>query len=196
MELLLSSMYQWLRIQCSYIAHSVGASKGVKINADDLFVDTVAKAIRLQSNYTDQGKTLKPWLKTIAINQAITMGNKLKKQALKHVDTNVVNQDGDEMDLMDNMENPELAGISLEDDLISRANIEQINACIDEMSPVFRDVIRLSIVEGRTYAEIAKILDIPQNTVSSRHSRGREELTLKLKDLAAEFGIHSKKKEK
>jgi RNA polymerase sigma-70 factor (ECF subfamily) len=196
MELMLSGEYPWLRWKCSYIAYSVGISKGVKINPDDLFVDTVAKAVRLQHNYTDLGISLKPWLGTIAANLAITMGNKLRKKSMNEQDTNVKTQDGEDLDFMDNMEKPEVGGASVLDDLISNINIKLIDDAIASITPTYAEVIRLNMIEGLTYAEISAKLDIPQNTVSSRVSRGREELTPLLKEMASEFGITGKKKEK
>jgi len=196
MELLLSTEYDWLRVKCSQISHSLAIKKGVKVNVDELFVDTVAKAIRLQHNYTDRGLTLRPWLTVVAKNQAITMANVLQKKAAKHQETTVTNEDGEEIDFLENMEHPDLQGNSIEGDLISRFNMQQINDAIENIHPQYAEVIRLNMIDGLTYAQISAKLDIPQNTVSSRVSRGREELAPVLKDLAIEFGITGKKKEK
>jgi RNA polymerase sigma-70 factor (ECF subfamily) len=196
MELLLSGEYPWLRRKCAYIATSVGASKGVKINSDDLFVDVVAKAITLQDKYSDLGISIKPWLGKMVSNMAITMGNKLLKQANRNIEIIVVNEDGEEVDLMDNMANPALRGASIEEAFIANADMDQIEAAISKIKPVYAEVIRLNMVEGLQYDAVAEQLKISINTVSSRVSRGRAELRALLEDLAGDYGITGKKKEK
>jgi RNA polymerase sigma factor (sigma-70 family) len=124
------------------------------------------------------------------------MANVLQKKAAKHQETTVTSEDGEEIDFLENMEHPDLQGNSIEGDLISRFNMQQINEAIEKIHPRYAEVIRLNMIDGLTYAQIAAELNIPQNTVSSRVSRGREELAPVLKDLAIEFGITGKKKEK
>lgn len=196
MELLISAEKEWLRRKCSYEAYLQGIKIGVKINPEDLFVEVVAKAIKSQHTYTDMGKTIKPWLSKIAENHAKTLAQKAKKQQMNEAEISPTNEDGEEFDLLANIKNPGGEVMSLEAQLMSEEEIAIINDAIAQLNPAFAEVIRLNIVEGYTYIEISKMLDIPINTVSTRVSRGREDLRVVLKDLAAEHGITGKKKEK
>lgn len=49
-----------------------------------------------------------------------------------------------------------------------------LQAAIDELPPAFQDVFLLSIVQGLSYQQIARTLDIPRGTVMSRLSRARQ----------------------
>jgi RNA polymerase sigma-70 factor (ECF subfamily) len=53
---------------------------------------------------------------------------------------------------------------------------QDILAAVRQLSPEFRDVLWLVIVEGFSYKETAQMLDIPIGTVMSRLYRARREL--------------------
>ena len=56
---------------------------------------------------------------------------------------------------------------------LTRADLD---AAVAELDPEFRDVYRMHALEGRSYAEIAASLGIPQNTVGTRLLRARKKL--------------------
>lgn len=56
---------------------------------------------------------------------------------------------------------------------------EALEAALAALPDEQREVVVLHIFEGRTFAEVASLLDIPQNTAASRFRYARE----KLKDL-------------
>ena len=55
-----------------------------------------------------------------------------------------------------------------------------LKEALDELPDVFRQAVWLRDVEEFSYAEIAKMLDVPIGTVMSRISRGRRQLFKKL----------------
>lgn len=55
-------------------------------------------------------------------------------------------------------------------------------AAVDDLPPDQRSVLLLVAVEGLSYAEVARVLDIPVGTVMSRLSRGRARLRDRLRD--------------
>ncbi len=75
---------------------------------------------------------------------------------------------------------------SLDEVLDKKTKIEIIEKCMEEIHPLYKAVIVLRDVEGKSYLEIAEILDCPLGTVQSRLCRAREELRVrvfsKLKD--------------
>jgi RNA polymerase sigma-70 factor (ECF subfamily) len=59
----------------------------------------------------------------------------------------------------------------------------ELQAAIDALPDAFRQAIWLRDVEEFTYAEIARMLDVPLGTVMSRISRGRRMLFERLRHL-------------
>jgi RNA polymerase sigma-70 factor (ECF subfamily) len=59
---------------------------------------------------------------------------------------------------------------------------------VDELPEAFREAVTLSDVEGLSYEEIAKVLEVPVGTVKSRLFRGRRLLQAKLYDYAVSMG--------
>lgn len=60
---------------------------------------------------------------------------------------------------------------------------DEVTNAINSLPIDFRTVILLCDVEGFTYEEIAKILDVPIGTVRSRLFRARNDLKDKLKHM-------------
>jgi len=70
---------------------------------------------------------------------------------------------------------------------------DEITVAINDLPIDFRTVILLCDIEGFTYEEISKIIDIPIGTVRSRLHRARNMLKDKLKDYAASLGYKDKR---
>ena len=60
--------------------------------------------------------------------------------------------------------------------------VEELNRALQSLPDEQREVVFLKCVEGFTFAEMAELLDIPQNTASSRYRYGLK----KLRELLAE----------
>jgi len=69
---------------------------------------------------------------------------------------------------------------------------EATNA-INALPVDFRTVILLCDIEGFTYEEISKIIDIPIGTVRSRLHRARNMLKEKLREYAKSLGYEDKR---
>lgn len=68
--------------------------------------------------------------------------------------------------------------------LYEKQEIEQIiNREINALSPKYKDVILLCDIEGLSYKEVSKVLNISIGTVQSRLSRGRVRLKQRLENI-------------
>jgi RNA polymerase sigma-70 factor, ECF subfamily len=134
------------------------------VEADDLVQDTFVKAFRARSRF-ELGTNLRAWLFTILMN---TWRNRRRDAVRDPVDV-----DSDRV---------EHAAISADDtaspeELLIRSALDvELKAALDKMPPAFREAVWLRDVEEFSYAEIARILDVPVGTVMSRISRGRRQL--------------------
>jgi RNA polymerase sigma-70 factor, ECF subfamily len=133
-------------------------------DAEDLVQDTYLKAFRASKQF-ERGTNLKAWLFTILHN---TFRNMRRHDGRNPVDVN--------------SETVELAADAAGDDhtpeqLLSRATLDSdLQEALDSLPDAFRQAVWLRDVEEFTYAEIAKIVDVPIGTVMSRISRGRKML--------------------
>jgi RNA polymerase sigma-70 factor (ECF subfamily) len=144
-------------------------------DAEDLVQETYLKAFRASHQF-ERGTNLKAWLFTILHN---TFRNIRRHDGRNPVDVNseTVEQ---AVDTAGEDQSPE--------QLLTRATLDAaLQAALDDLPAAFRQAVWLRDVEEFSYAEIAKMIDVPIGTVMSRISRGRRLLYDRLAgDRAAE----------
>src|SRR5439155_21865441 len=122
---------------------------------------------------------LRAWLFTILHN---TAKNRFRNRARETVDVN-----SELVDLAADAPPPgSLAGsVDTPEALLLRDILApELQAAIDALPDAFREAVWLRDVEEFSYAEIARMLDVPIGTVMSRISRGRHLLFERLNHLS------------
>jgi len=140
----------------------------------DLGDDTLAEAVfqntflqvYLKSSQFEAGRPVRPWLYTVATNQAIdALRRQGRHQAVSLEQARDTATDGEAATLTRALEArdpgpPELA--------IEVENRAQVRACVDRLPENLRQVLILAYYQGLKYREVADILGIPVGTVKSR----------------------------
>src|SRR3954449_9241666 len=134
-------------------------------DAEDLVQETYLKAFRSAHQFAP-GTNLKAWLFTILHN---TFRNVRRHDGRSPVDV--------DSDAVERAPNAGPADQSPEQILSRRTLDADLQAALDDLPEAFRQAVWLRDVEELTYAEMAKVLDIPMGTVMSRISRGRRALS-------------------
>jgi RNA polymerase sigma-70 factor (ECF subfamily) len=136
-------------------------------DAEDLVQDTLVKAFRFADRF-ERGTNLKAWLYTILHN---TWRNRRRDAARNTVDVDSerVEEAATVADGPSSADTPER--ILLRDTLDA-----DLQAALDALPDAFREAVWLRDVEEFSYADIARMLEIPVGTVMSRISRGRRML--------------------
>jgi RNA polymerase sigma factor (sigma-70 family) len=151
--------------------------------AKDLVQDTYLKAFRFISSF-QRGTNAKAWLFRILKNSFINDYRKKSKEPAKldyqEVET-FYNSDEADSDIT----------IDLRVETVQDMIGDEIANALNSLAVDFKAVIILCDIEGFTYEEMAKILDIPIGTVRSRLHRARNLLKEKLKEYAQSMGYKS-----
>ena len=149
-------------------------------DAKDLVQDTYLKAYRFINSF-EKGTNAKAWLFRILKNSFINEYRKKSKQPSK--------VDYQEVETYYNSDNVDYNMTSdLRVDAVKDMLGDEISNALNSLAVDFRTVIILCDLEGFTYEEMAKILDIPIGTVRSRLHRARNLLKEKLKAYAQNMG--------
>ena len=148
--------------------------------AKDLVQDTYLKAFRFITSF-EKGTNAKAWLFRILKNSFINDYRKKSKQPAK--------VDYQEVETYYNSENTDQnLTIDLRSETLQNRIGDEVTNALNSLGVDFRIVIILCDLEGFTYEEMAKILDIPIGTVRSRLHRARNLLKDKLKKYAQSMG--------
>jgi RNA polymerase sigma-70 factor (ECF subfamily) len=130
-------------------------------DAEDLVQETYMKAFRSAHQF-EPDTNLKAWLFTILHNTFLNSRRRAGKEPL--VESEIV-------------ERAEATGsseaVSPEQLLLSASLDVDLKAALDAIPEAFRQAVWLRDVEEFSYAEIARMLQVPIGTVMSRISRGR-----------------------
>jgi RNA polymerase sigma factor (sigma-70 family) len=150
-------------------------------DAMDLVQETYLKAYKAIDSY-DEGTNAKAWLFKILKNNYINQYRRKSKRPRK-------------VDLEDYIglyekEDSNLSGkVDLRQEIYEDLMGDEVTIAVNSLPIDFRTVILLCDVEGFTYEEISKILDVPIGTVRSRLHRARNLLKEKLQAYAQKKGF-------
>lgn len=150
--------------------------------AKDLVQDTYMKAFRFINSF-QEGTNAKAWLYRILKNSFINDYRKKSKQPAK-VDYQEVEQ------FYNSEDTPSSATVDLRMETTKDMIGDEISNALNSLAVDFRTVVILCDLEGFTYEEMAKILDIPIGTVRSRLHRARNLLREKLGTYALSMGYN------
>jgi RNA polymerase sigma-70 factor (ECF subfamily) len=153
---------------------------GSRPDAEEIAQDTFLRAYRALSGYPPErvrALRLMPWLYQIALN---LFRNHVRRVVPRTVPLDASEDDGAALEIADNArEDPETR--------LERAEAQgELARLVAALPPHFRAAVVLRHVEGRTYDEMARILDAPVGTVKSHTHRGTALLRTMLADRESE----------
>ncbi|WP_233752827.1 sigma-70 family RNA polymerase sigma factor [Flavilitoribacter nigricans] len=154
-------------------------------DANDLVQETYLKAYRFIKHY-NEGTNAKAWLFKILKNAFINQYRKRSKQPTR--------VDYEEVATFHDEEDTQYSGyLDLREEMFQHMMGDEVTNAINALPVDFRVVILLCDIEGFTYEEISKIIDIPIGTVRSRLHRARNMLKEQLKNYASTLGYKDKR---
>jgi RNA polymerase sigma-70 factor (ECF subfamily) len=149
-------------------------------DANDLVQETYLKAFRFISSF-EQGTNAKAWLFRILKNSFI---NEYRKKSKRPAQV-----DYQEVETFYNSDDVDHAAtIDLRSETVQDRIGDEVANALNSLAVDFRIAIILCDIEGFTYEEMSKILDIPIGTVRSRLHRARNLLKEQLASYAKGLG--------
>jgi RNA polymerase sigma-70 factor (ECF subfamily) len=133
--------------------------------AEDVFQNTFLQ-VYLKSGQYEEGRPVRPWLYTIATNQAIDALRRNGRHQAVSLDQ--ARKETGEGELQNLMEMLESRGPSPLEAAHGEERRERIRASVERLPEFLREVLILAYYQGLKYREIADILGIPVGTVKSR----------------------------
>jgi RNA polymerase sigma-70 factor (ECF subfamily) len=141
---------------------------GSRQEAEDKTQEVFLKLYGALPRY-DAGKNFQAWLLTLAKNHLIDEYRRTKWEKTQR-------------DEFDERVLAQTAGADPEQDLVEKETKTLVWEGLDRLSADMRMVIILRDLQGKSYEEVAEILDLPLGTVKSRVNRARLQLAQVLKD--------------
>jgi RNA polymerase sigma-70 factor, ECF subfamily len=133
--------------------------------AEDVFQSTFLQ-VHLKGSQFEKGRKFRPWLYTIATNQAIDAQRRNKRHRSVSLDRDTRRDGADDLGSL-----IELL-VSKEPAPEARAETSQqrqwVRQAVDELPEPYKAAVNLVYYQGLMYREAADILDIPVGTVKSR----------------------------
>ena len=127
--------------------------------ADDLTQEVLIKVVKVldEGRYTDKGRFL-PWMLRIAHNRVLDYF-----RANKQVKTVTESSAG-----FDILGSRNLAEPSIEDQLVSEQQAEEVRALIEQLPEEQREVVKMRYYDGLSFKEIAEHTGVSINTALGR----------------------------
>ncbi len=140
-----------------------------KADVDDVVSESFQKAF-VSLPHFDTERELRPWLSTIATHTALDHLASIKRE----------DQKKEGIKFTASGESSEGQGpitdVDPEEEIINGENHERLMAFIEELSPLYKEVMVKYMIEELEYEEIAKELKLELNTVRTRIRRGKQQL--------------------
>jgi len=154
-------------------------------DANDLVQETYMKAHRFIDKYIS-GTNAKAWLFKILKNAYINQYRKKSKRPQQVDFEEIVNYHNSD-------DNSGTGYHDLRAEIFENMMGDEVTIAINSLPIDFRTVVLLCDIEGFTYEEISKIIDVPIGTVRSRLFRARNMLKEKLLKYAQKIGYEDKR---
>lgn len=160
-ELFTQLVHRFERELYSYLRRYLGDAE----MAEDAFQGTFLQ-VHLKCDTFEQGRKVRPWLYTIATNQAIDAQRRSKRHRMVSLDRVGGGDEGEEVG--------RLIDLLVSDGPDPLAQITQLERCqwvrdaLSELSEEMQSVVHLVYYQGMKYREAAEVLSIPVGTVKSR----------------------------
>lgn len=144
----------------------MGVSQRYSSNQDDALDILHEGFIKILNNIHkyQPGTSLIAWMRRIVVNTAIDYYRMQSRRRTEDLETAFTVQSNDP-------------------DALSQLTVQEIIKCIQQLSPAYRSVFNLYVIEGFSHKEIADILNITESTSRSNLVKARS----KLKDLLAKI---------
>jgi RNA polymerase sigma-70 factor (ECF subfamily) len=128
-------------------------------DAEEILNDSFLKVFNNLDKY-NEAQAFKGWLRTIVINTAIDY---FRKNKLRPV-----------FELYEEVEKQHI--INSDEDIISRISAEEILTLVRQLSPAYRMVFSMYVIDGYAHKEIAEKLGIKEGTSKSNLQDARRKL--------------------
>ena len=150
---------------------------GNRESAEDVFQSSFLQ-VYSKSDQFDSSKKFKPWLYTVATNQAIDYQRRNHRKTTISLDASYGGDDDESTgSLQDILESAEKdPSFSMD----SAEQVQRIHAAVDELPDILKETVNLVYFEDLKYKDAADILQIPVGTVKSRLHAAMKKLAEKL----------------
>ena len=154
-------VHRYERELFGYLRHYLGNAE----MAEDVFQQTFLQ-VHLKCQQFEPGRKVRPWLYTVATNQAIDQQRRNRRHRMASLDRRVPrHSEQDSGALVELLDSPE-AGPA--EKAVSSEQRKQVRRAVAELPEQTKQVVMLVYFQGLTYREAAEVLSIPIGTVKSR----------------------------
>lgn len=153
-----------------YLRHYLGDAE----MAQDVFQHTFLQ-VHLKCDQFEPGRMVRPWLYTVAINQAIDYQRRNRRHRMMSLNRATRNNPDEETGAL-----IELLGGPEDGPAVNAESAEQhdeLRRAVDALPEAARDVVMLVYFQGLKYREAAQVLSVPVGTVKSRLHAAMQKLT-------------------
>ena len=154
-------VHRYERELFGYLRHYLGDAHA----AEDVFQQTFLQ-VHLKCEQFEPGRRVRPWLYTVATNQAIDSQRRNRRHRMISLDRQAGGKADHDGGTLIDLLNSEDMGPDEEAEAVERR--EKIRQVVDELPEQTRQVVILVYFQGLKYREAAEVLSIPVGTVKSR----------------------------
>jgi RNA polymerase sigma-70 factor (ECF subfamily) len=154
-------VHRYERELFTYLRRYLGSAE----MAEDAFQQTFLQ-VHLKCEQYEPGRKVRPWLYTVATNQAIDAQRRNRRHRMASLDRRVGNEgEAASGALVDMLVREEPGPTELLETTERRQFVQEV---VDRLPEALKQVVVLVYYQGLKYREAAEVLDIPVGTVKSR----------------------------
>jgi RNA polymerase sigma-70 factor, ECF subfamily len=163
-------VYRYEKELYGYLRHYLG---NVEM-AEDVFQHTFLQ-VHLKCDQFEPGRKVRPWLYTVAINQAIDCQRRNRRHRMTSLDrarrNDADEESGSLVELLGGQESCPA------DNAESAEQYDELRRAVDALPELSKQVVTLVYFQGLKYREAADVLDLPVGTIKSRLHAAMQKLT-------------------